>query len=282
MAARHALHRLSLAGNRLLAKPAEPAGRLGLGARRLWRRLHRCADRRACGRNERHRLAQAGNVGRDSPAAGSRRLAAPYGLDPANRCSRHGKPAARQRAAKPEVGSETPAAVDRHIFAPGQGAPGNAHRVARNRAAPLLQRGAARGVARPDAPWRCLDRRRHKHHRRRLCQRRGHADTGTRGKRLRQTPPGALRRISTAGLCLVLPLCADSDVGFHRRRCAAGSAALQRPAYRAEHLLRGSVRRRIARCPAGSDIAGESVQHGVVRRFAGAAATSADRPVARH
>jgi hypothetical protein len=65
VAARHAIHRLSLARGRLFAKPAQPAGGLGFGARRVWRRLRRRADRRAAFL----RLAQAAGLGHDPAAA---------------------------------------------------------------------------------------------------------------------------------------------------------------------------------------------------------------------
>jgi hypothetical protein len=100
-----------------------------------------------------------------------------------------------------------------------------------------------------DHPWRCADRRRRRHHRRRLHQRRRGADPRACRQRLCQAPPGALRRISAAGFRLVLPLRAHPDVRIHRRPAAPGSIVRRRAAHRAQHLLRGPVRRGTARAP---------------------------------
>ena len=93
MAARHIIHRLPLARRRLFAKSAEPAGRLGIGTRRLWRRFHCRLDRRLAWANEQadelRRLAQAGGMALDNCAARPRRLAAENGLDASGRRTRH-------------------------------------------------------------------------------------------------------------------------------------------------------------------------------------------------
>jgi hypothetical protein len=135
VAARHPVHRLPLAGDRLLAEPTQPSRRLGFGTRRVWRRLHPGLDRRPA----RPRLAPAGGLGRHPAAARRRRTAAGNGLDPAAGRTAQGQPAARQCAAEPEMGPAPPAAVDRHLPRLGPGPSGDAHRVAGNRDPALFQ-----------------------------------------------------------------------------------------------------------------------------------------------
>ena len=251
---RRDLHRLSLGGERLRARRFAVRRLRALG-----RRLRARGDRR---RGRRRRSASAGSASARAwlaPAAaaggdaGARRRRRPHRLHPAGRrrsrcrCCRATCPQEEKFAARhvPQALASTAAQLESAARRPGD-RPGDRHPAPARAARPGLVAGAARPLspARPGRPHRPAARQRaaglHQLGGRHLGRDRGAA---RRLLSLRQAPPGAVRRVHPDRLSLVHR---DDEHPPRRLQPRPAEGALvrrRRPAGRAQHLLRGPVRR---------------------------------------